>query len=137
MDQHGSLHPDLYARVESDRPGHELVASAYDYPVGKYHRARADIAQLTSWDEVRHSFSRVRTRKLRDDRFESPRHHARVSRLRMVRHSSLDRRRGRPHVDSRGVARMADSARRQDSNPCGCGGTLADRIHFVPDLLAA
>ena len=112
MDIDGALHTDVYARVGADLVGHELVASsAHDF-TWQHDRARADIAQFTSGDEIRNSVSGVCSSGVWNDGVESAGVDASARRVRLVWHTSVDRRTGVADVFRVACAVVADPARR-------------------------
>src|SRR6266540_458660 len=90
LDQHGSLHSDLHARVGADRLGDELAAGALHDPARQHHCARSDPAQFASGDEIWNSLPGLRAGQLRRDRIEPAGVDAGARGLRLVRHSGLD-----------------------------------------------
>src|ERR1700730_10791427 len=68
LDQHGALHTDLLHGVGADDGGDELVAGALHDPPREHDRARPHPPELPSGNALRHSISRVRSRRLRNAR---------------------------------------------------------------------
>ena len=88
------LHPHLHAVQRPDRRRHELVAGHRHHPARQPDRAHPHAAQRARGRQVRHSLSGLRARLLRRARRQHPRRAARPGRLRLVRHTDLDRRPG-------------------------------------------
>src|SRR5260370_863651 len=84
---------------------------------------------IASRDEVRHSVSGVRARRVRHARIERPRADAGARRLRLVRYPGVDRRGSAPHVFQDVDAGVADFARRR------IWRSFDDRVDFVSAVL--
>src|SRR5205085_10073839 len=86
---------------------YELVAGAYHDLAWQHDCLDSHSAQLASGHEVRHSLPRLCARRLRHVWFKLTCAHACNRRLRLVRHTSLDRRRSVRHTLSSAHSALA------------------------------
>ena len=92
-----SEHSHLHAGRQLDSRGNELEAGGRNHLYRQRHRTRADAAKLASRREVRNSVPCSGSRFVRSVGRKLCGGSSRTRRLRMVRHSSLDRRRSYQH----------------------------------------
>ena len=104
VDRHERGHHDLHARVRSDAAGDDVVAGDADHSSRQHHRAAADDSQRARGHEIRRVVSGAVPRELRCEGRERPCDPARAGRVRMVRHSDMDRGGRVEHTHRRGVA---------------------------------
>ena len=122
LDRHERGHHHLHARLGSDATGHDVVAGDDDDPAGQRHRPAADDPECARRHEVRRLVPGVLPRQLRGSRGQRPGDPARARRVRLVRHSNVDRRASVAHPDRCRLAGVDNDARR--------------RVDLVRDLLA-
>ena len=97
---------DLHARVRPDAAGDDVVAGHAHHSSRQHHRPAADDSQRARRDEVRRVVSSAVPRQLWSEGRERPRDLARARRVRLVRHSNLDRGRRAQHAHRCCVACM-------------------------------
>ena len=102
-------------------------AGADHDPARQHDRARPDPAQLASGHEVRHSVSGVRARRVRHARLEPSGADARARRVRLVRHSGVDRRRSA----ATRCSRRSFPAGRRCSAPASAGTPTTEWLSFL------
>jgi hypothetical protein len=129
VDFDGALHSDLYDGFRLDFGGNELVAGTnYDF-ARQYNRSRADSSQFASGNEIRHSVSRVCSRRLRHIRLKSSGDYAGDCRLRVVRDSGVDWRAGDSYIFRVRRSKLEHAFGRRNQR------THADRMVVVFDFL--
>ena len=129
LDFDGALHTDVYDGVGADLGWDELVAGVV-YDLARQHdRARSDIAQFTSGYEVRHPVPRVCTGGVWNGWVESSGLDEGDRRMRLVRHTGVDRRAGFADVFCSIYSGLGDLAWRAGQR------SHADGVAFVRNFL--
>src|SRR5262249_23540607 len=127
--------PNLHACIGTHQFRNELVASDCDHLTWEHNCSCAYTAQFASRHQVRYSISCLRSCKLRHCQLKPAGSDARPGCVRLVWHSSLDRRSGSARSLSYDFTELANSTGWTNSMAGHYSRLFANRVHLVPALL--